>query len=398
MEKQRILIVDDDEKNIKLLNAMLRMENYELSASMSGEDVFRKLDLLKPDLILLDVMLPGINGFEVCKRLKSDENTRMIPVVLVTGLSEREHRLQAMEVGADDFLTKPVDQLELLIRVKSLLRIKMYNDELKLKYREITLQNQKLEELEKVKDGLNHMIVHDLNNPLFAISGSLQLLLFGSGELPKHQVEVLETCYHYCEDLSRQIRSLTDIHRMENASLELKLEKTDMSGMMKDIFSMFKTRCKSKNIEISMKAIGGIPIVNIDAGLIRRVISNLLSNAVRHTPAGGKITGTVDFNSEYGEVRVRITDSGEGIDPIYHKKIFNKFEQVRLSHAGSAVGSSGLGLAFCKMAVEAHDGKISIESTGDNTGSVFTVLIPAILTDVYSAISHTYSSASPEAR
>ena len=137
MRKPTIFIVDDEEKNIRLLKAMLMNENYLTSVALSGEQVLESIADIKPDLILLDVMMPGIDGFEVCRRLKSVDKTKVIPIVMVTALREKEHRIKAMESGADDFLSKPVDQIELLLRVKSLLRIKTYHDELFDRYREI---------------------------------------------------------------------------------------------------------------------------------------------------------------------------------------------------------------------------------------------------------------------
>ena len=124
MEKPNILIVDDDEKNIRLLKAVLMSENYQTSEALNGEKAIESIADTKPDLILLDVMMPGIDGFEVCRRLKAADETKMIPIVMVTALREKEHRIKAMVSGADDFLSKPVDQTELQLRVKSLLRIK----------------------------------------------------------------------------------------------------------------------------------------------------------------------------------------------------------------------------------------------------------------------------------
>jgi len=176
MENKTILIVDDDEKNIKLLKAYLQAEEYRIFQALNGEDALKMVNNFNPDVILLDVMMPGIDGFEVCKRLKTDEKTKMIPVVMVTALREREDRIKALEAGADDFLSKPVNKTELLVRVKSLLRIKSYHDQLLNSYKEIALKNERLKELERIKEGLTHMIIHDLNNPLSAIYGNLEMI------------------------------------------------------------------------------------------------------------------------------------------------------------------------------------------------------------------------------
>ena len=138
------MIVDDEEKNIKLLKGMLFSENYQFSEALSGEKALELVHDFGPDLILLDVMMPGINGFEVCQKLKHDEETKSIPIVMVTALSEKVHRLKAMESGADDFVSKPVDSAEVVIRVKSLLRIKSYHDKILNNYEEIASKNKKL--------------------------------------------------------------------------------------------------------------------------------------------------------------------------------------------------------------------------------------------------------------
>ena len=141
MKARRILIVDDEESNIRLLEGILRSEDYHVSSCLSGEEALQKVSDEKPDLILLDIMMPGINGFEVCNKLKSDEMTRMIPVLMVTALAEKDHLIKAVAAGADDLLRKPIDQIELLVRVRSLLRIKSHHDELIDRNAEISRKN-----------------------------------------------------------------------------------------------------------------------------------------------------------------------------------------------------------------------------------------------------------------
>jgi len=144
MRKRRILIVDDEENNIKLITGMLRRENYNIYGCLSGEEALKSLHDYKPDLILLDILMPGINGFELCRKLKKDASTRVIPVVMITALKEREDRKKALDAGAEDFLNKPLDKFELIARVKSLLRLKSYHDELTNSYTEIAEKNEEL--------------------------------------------------------------------------------------------------------------------------------------------------------------------------------------------------------------------------------------------------------------
>lgn len=369
--KHKVLVVDDEEKNIKLLKGILLSENYEIFGALNGKEALKIIADTFPDLILLDVMMPGLDGFEVSRRLKQDEKTRIIPILMVTALREKEHRVKAMEAGADDFLSKPIDQTELLIRVKSLLRIKSYHDDLLNSYREIAEKNEKLQELERTKEGLTHMIIHDLNNPLSAISMNLELILMEKQGLSESQSQKIENCMNCTRDINRLIQGLLDIHKMEEGKLELDKKESNLAELIDEVLEQFKATAETKQISLSFHTHRDIPSIQIDRELIKRVIANLLNNSIRHTPAGGKIEVIIDFLPQKGGLCVSVTDNGDGLAPEYHQKIFEKFEQVGLKQEGVNVGSSGLGLAFCKMAVEAHGGKIWVESEGKGKGCIF---------------------------
>ena len=375
-QKPTLLIVDDEERNIRLLKAMLMAKNYNLLEASRGEEALRLVSETPPDMILLDVMMPQMDGFEVCRRLKQDEKTRMIPVIMVTALSEKQHRVKAMEVGADDFISKPVDLTELTVRVKSLLRIKSYHDELFNSYQEIAAKNEKLEDLQKVKDGLTHMIIHDLRNPLTAISTYLQLATMEKQDVAEEQPSKVSRCLYFCTELDRLIQNLLDINKMEEKRLELQVEETDLETLINDVSDHFRAEAEERAISLSFFKEERIPSIPIDPGLMKRVFANLLNNALRHTLKNGKIQITVDFTPDKKHILAAVRDNGMGLPPDYHQKIFDKFEQVSLKTEKRVVGSSGLGLTFCKMAVEAHGGKIWVESEGSGKGCTFWVQIP----------------------
>ena len=375
-QKPTLLIVDDEERNIRLLKAMLMAKNYNLLEASRGEEALRLVSETPPDMILLDVMMPQMDGFEVCRRLKQDEKTRMIPVIMVTALSEKQHRVKAMEVGADDFISKPVDLTELTVRVKSLLRIKSYHDELFNSYQEIAAKNEKLEDLQKVKDGLTHMIIHDLRNPLTAISTYLQLATMEKQDVAEEQPSKVSRCLYFCTELDRLIQNLLDINKMEEKRLELQVEETDLETLINDCSDHFLAEAEERAISLSFFKEERIPSIPIDPGLMKRVFANLLNNALRHTLKNGKIQITVDFTPDKKHILAAVRDNGMGLPPDYHQKIFDKFEQVSLKTEKRVVGSSGLGLTFCKMAVEAHGGKLWVESEGEKKGCTFLVSIP----------------------
>ncbi|MDY6792744.1 MAG: response regulator [Thermodesulfobacteriota bacterium] len=374
MERNKILIVDDEERNIKLLKAYLVTEQYEIAAASNGEDALEMVTDFNPDLILLDVMMPGIDGFEVCKRLKRDDHTLMIPVIMVTALSGKKERIRALEVGVDDFLSKPVNRIELMVRVKSLLRIKSYHDQLLNSYQELALKNNKLKELESVREGLTHMIVHDLNNPLTAILGNLEIIKFEN--LTEIQLDGIEKCLNYCADIRQLIQGILDVNKMEKGKLQPQKELVNMTEMLAGLMEQFMSRAKMDQISLAFFNSEDVPAVRIDPNLIKRVIANLLSNAIRHSPEGEKIEVTTGFLAEERSIIFSVKDNGNGLAAEYHHRVFDKFEQVKLKNSGVKSGTGGLGLAFCKMAVDAHGGKIWVESEGNGDGSTFSFTIP----------------------
>jgi signal transduction histidine kinase len=376
MDRPTILIVDDEEVNVKLIKSILAPENYNLISALSGSEALSMLTPNHPDLILLDVMMPEMDGFETCRRIKLNKNTKIIPVLMVTALNEIEDRLKALDCGADDFLSKPVDKIELRIRVKSLLRIKEYHDELIERYEEIEKKNVQLQELEEFKDGLLHMIVHDLKNPLFAISGNIELLLLDKKNFSETQNSAAENCLASCQNLNEMVQQLLDINKLENKKLQLKKEMTDLVLLIDDTLNLHLKRAEDKQISINFVNANGISTIPIDSSLIRRVISNLVDNGIRHTPKGGRVEVASELEKNKNNLCVSVRDTGTGLDPAYHQKIFNKFEQVNLKKQGVSIGTAGLGLAFCKLAVEAHGGKIWVESEGEGQGSTFRFTIP----------------------
>ena len=376
--KPSLLIVDDEERNIRLLKAFLAPQNYILREAINGEEALLRIAEELPDMVLLDVMMPKINGFEVCRRLKQDPKTKTIPVILVTALSEKQHRVQALEAGADDFISKPVDQTELIVRVKSLLRIKSYQDEISDKLLEIAAKNARLLELEKVRDGLSHMIVHDLRNPLTAISTYLQLSALDADNLSEPQQERVDRCLFFCQELERMIQNLLDISKMEEGKMQLSREALDLSEMVGEVLKRFTPMVQERKIALSFSGNGGLPKISLDRSILKRVITNLVDNAIRYTPKGGAIAVSLDSAPWEESLCLLVKDSGSGLPAEYHQKIFDKFEQVTLKKDGDRAGSSGLGLTFCKMAVEAHGGKIWVESEGLGKGCTFLIQLPKI--------------------
>jgi signal transduction histidine kinase len=376
MDTPTILIVDDEETNVKLIKGMLSQENYDLWSACSGREALSILTTISPDLILLDVMMPKMNGFEVCRKIKQNAKTQIIPILMVTALSEKKHRLMAMDCGADDFLSKPVDRAELKIRVKSLLRIKKYHDELYESYLEISEKNNMLQKLAKHRDGLMHMIVHDLKNPLFAIMGNIELILLDKHKFSDTQITAAQNCLASCTDLNEMIQQLLDMNKFEKDKLQLNRENTDLVSLVNGAMNQLSKKAQEKQISIHLVKKNSISPICIDSGLIKRVVANLLDNGVRHSLVGGTLEVKVELANGKDNLCISVKDNGHGLDPAHHHKIFDKFEQVKGKGENISIGTSGLGLAFCKMAIEAHGGRIWVESKGEGQGATFYFTIP----------------------
>lgn len=365
-----ILIVDDDTKNVRLLEAILKMLRYRTIGAYNGEEAIESMREQRPDLVLLDIMMPGIDGYETCRRIRADEDLRATPVVMVTALSEPEDHLNAIEAGADDFIRKPIDQHELTLRIRSLLRIKSFQDELIEK-------NAALGALEERKADLMNMIVHDLNSPLTIVMYALDMIE------AKYRVVLAEDDLSSLKDgqratstVSDMVRNILDIARMEATDVPLERCQTDMLELAEDVVRALQTRAEPFGISIDI--VGGDEPTSamIDPALTRRIVGNLLDNAIRHSPPGERIVVEAWPRKDQGLVEIRVRDNGPGVAPELHSKIFDRFEQARDSTAGGRRGSSGLGLAFCRMAVHAQGGKIWIESAGSDTGSTFAFTMP----------------------
>ncbi len=376
--EKKILVVDDEQRNVRLLKALLVPMGYAVQTALSGPEAIGIIETLRPDLVLLDIMMPEMDGFAVCRRLKGNESTRTIPVIMVTALHGKEDRLKAMEAGADDFLSKPVDATELSIRVKSLLRIKTYQDDLQASYGEIAEKNERLASLHQMKEQLMHMIVHDLSNPLANITWGLELLAAGRDELPGAFGGLVDGLVCSCRDVNDMVQNILDVYKMDEEKLKPLKKAGSLDGLIAEVVSLFDVKARERKIAIQWEEGSGVPTVPLDAVLIKRVMANLLNNAIRYTPTGEEVTIAVAHMPDQGEVCVRVRDSGKGLEPEYHEKIFDKFEQVHLRMSAGRSGGHGLGLAFCRMAVEAHEGRIWLESHGDGRGCTFCFTLPLV--------------------
>jgi signal transduction histidine kinase len=326
-----------------------------------------------PDVVLLDVMMPGMDGFEVCRQIRSDPSKAFVPVVMVTALHETGDRIKALECGADDFLTKPVDDVEVLARVKSLVRVKRQRDALKQAYLD-------LQSLESLRDSLVMMMVHDLRTPLTTILGPLEMLQTGQfGTLESLQKEIIGMSLRSGYRLLGLVNELLDVSKMESGEMLLHRSEVDVSNVVHEAVELVAKINTNDMSRIQYEFADDLPTVSADEDLLRRILVNLVANAMKFTRGEGTVTVCAKRSddaspTENGAVVLSVSDAGEGIPPEDRERIFEKFGQVESRRAGRKM-STGLGLTFCKLAVEAHGGHIWVESE-IGKGSTFHFTIP----------------------
>ncbi len=349
-----VLVVDDEIFNRELLEDLLDNEGHKVSLAGDGAAALKQCDRTSFDVILLDVMMPKIDGFDVCRRLKSNRHTAFIPVLLVTALNNRQDRLKGIQAGANDFITKPIDGQDVKLRVRNAIYTKKMYDQLHE-------EHLRLLESESLREDLSNMIVHDMRTPLSVISLSIQLIT--RQELKSTDpafVTIIDRINSSCRNLTDMANLILDSRRLEEDKMPLNKEKHNLDIILNEVTAMLEPMAANiGSLTASLEGNENI-VVDCDADLIRRVIINLAVNAIKVV---AKKSGTVAIKARLdgAEVRIFIVDNGPGIPPEFQEKIFTKFGQVEAKRQ-SEFHSSGLGLTFCKLVVEAHGGRIGVES------------------------------------
>lgn len=343
-----ILIVDDTPANVLLLVRMLNMRGYNTRSVLSGKLALQAAHAEIPDLILLDITMPDMNGFEVCTQLKNDEKLKDIPVIFISALNDTVDKVKAFRVGGVDYVTKPFQFEEVYARIQTHVHLRR---------------------LEKLRDDLAHMVIHDLHNPLSVINGFLHHLeTQESQHLSKSTNEYIALARLSADELRYMISAILDVSKLASGEMSLKREDFDLYALIRSVIA--STHPLPGNRTITLLESASYFIIKADQGLLRRIIQNLVGNALRYTPAKGDVR--IIITPFANEVRITVTDIGPGIAPEFHRRIFEKFGQV--TEHDQQLGT-GLGLYFCKLAVEAHGGRIGVDSEV-GSGSTFWMVLP----------------------
>ncbi len=373
---ETVLIVEDSQESVDLLVYFLKPAGYKIEIAKNGVMAIEQVEKNSPDIILLDIMLPEMDGFEVCERLKKNRDTFHIPIIMITALKELKDKIKALEAGADDFISKPFDNVELLTRVKSLLRIKSYHDEMIQRNKQLEKQKQALEREDQLKKELTNLIVHDMKNPLFVIQGNLQMIEMNR-ETPENLNDEVYTkrIARSSRNLLRMILNLLDISRLEQKKMEIEPVPVDLNTVLDETVQMFKDIPEHQSKSVHSKFHEEISNVYVDKDVFERVLNNLLNYVFQNTPEYMSVLIETELMKNH-QIKLQISHDGQPIPDKFKKKIFLKHSQLELKREGFKP-ARGLGLLFCKLAMEAQQGKIYLDE-GINDRNCFVLEIPTL--------------------
>ena len=359
-QQTTILIVDDHDMIVKTLEAMLSVENYRLQRAENG---FRALEMVQaetPDLVLLDLMMPRMTGFEVCTQLRARKETSQMPIIVLSALADRRALVSAMEAGADDFITKPVAGVELRARIRTMLRIRK--------------QNVELQQLMLRRDLVTHMIIHDFRSPLALIAGAAESIGADS-DLSTRSAANLARIQDGLSRLTGLVDQILLLGKSESGRLQANRVACDVSELVQSTVLGAGVTAARRSISILSTFPDGV-VAEIDSDLVRRSLENLLSNALKYTPSGECVEVGGGLLAGPGSPLVfRVVDGGPGVPEALRESIFAPYFSSE-PNTPHQIGV-GLGLPFCRMVAELHGGSIRVEPNALQ-GAVFTMTIPPV--------------------
>lgn len=370
-ESGRILVVDDSESNRVLVRGYLGTSGYTVETASGGREAIAAFAARGADLVLLDVEMPDLDGFETCRALRAFPEGDVTQIVFLTGLSDRATLARALEGGVDDFLTKPIQRAELLVRVRSLLALSRLRREQKRNLETIRAQRDEVLRIQEQKDELVELVVHDLKSPLASILASGAYLAERPG-LDDDGVEAATDIVRSAESMHRMVMDLLDVGRSEEGALPMHTAPLDVGAFLREVGAAVAVRAKTRGqaIEVVTDAPG---MIEADRDLLWRVMENLVDNCLKYAPSGEKVTLSARARDHLCEIRV--SDRGPGVPEAYREKIFEKYARLDADANRHARSSRGLGLLFCRLAVEAHGGRIRVEQNAPH-GASFCIELP----------------------
>ena len=365
-ENPYILVVDDIGANLKLLGDILNGGGYHIRPVTDGEMALKVAEKETPGLILLDIMMPGMNGYKVCRQLKENPGLKEVPVIFISALSDSYDIVKALNLGGVDYITKPFQAEEVIARVNT--HYKLYQQSLELKK-----QRKELQELNATKDKFFSIIAHDLRGPFNGFLGLTQLMAEELENLTSEEIKDFTlSMRNSAADMFRLLENLLEWARMQQGLITFNKQVDQLAPIVDESIAIILEPAKIKGIEINLDIPADITVF-ADRNILQTVIRNIVSNAVKFTPKGGIIRVSAKV-TDYNNVEISIKDTGIGMS---NKMIDDLFRlDVQTNRKGTeGEPSSGLGLLLCKDFIEKHSGKIWVESE-EGKGSVFFFTIP----------------------
>jgi two-component system, sensor histidine kinase and response regulator len=355
-----ILVVDDEQRNRALVQALLS-KDHEVREAGDGPTALAMIAAGGIDLVVLDVMMPGMSGFDVCQQIKTAAGHDLLPVLLVTALSDRTDRQTGLEAGADDFLSKPVDRHELILRVRHYLRLRRQHQLLARQY-------EALQELAALKDDLVTLMVHDLRNPLTGICGLMQVLELDTDD-PVRRADV-QNAREGADKMRETLDDLLQVRLLEEGRLVLSRSNVPLAELTRSASVSVEGAARLRGLRVDRR----IPLdlkLWADAKLMRRAIENLISNAIKFSPS----SQTVEVSAVVvdGSVEIRVEDRGKGVPADKRTQLFEKFGGITVQR-GSDRRGFGLGLYLVRLVAEAHGGTVTVrDREGGGTSLILTL-------------------------
>ena len=360
--KAKILIVDDTPSARQMNSAILSKDGYEIEYACDAADCLQKLGTFKPDVILSDIVMPGMNGFELCRVIKDDARFRQLPLILISSLDQKEDMVRGLESGADEFLQKPAHPAELRARVRTMLRVKRQHDE--------------LQEALKLRDDIAHTIVHDMRSPLNVILGTTELLAQSAGGDSK-RVGMLERIMKQARRLNALANDLLMISKIENGRMLLNKQWFSLDEMLSKALENYEMIASASSHQLVFESSGEpMPQMHGDPDLVIRIFDNLITNALKYSPANTAVRIRLLHDPAKDFIVAEVADQGLGVPLEQQDLIFEKYGT--LHNAPESVQQFGLGLYFCKLATEAHKGTIRVKPN-EPRGSVFSLELPRVV-------------------
>jgi len=354
-----VLVADDNAENRALAKATLEDENYRVVLANDGAQAVAAYTRELPECVLLDIRMPGTDGIAACEQIRKLPGGEDVAIIFLTAQRDVETFDRALAAGGDDFMTKPFRPGELIVRVQTALRLRRIANERSELTAQIKQQRDQLQRLQLQKEQFAAFLVHDLKNPVNSIDLHAQLVLRDTNATDRTK-RAAASIQQDARSLLRMITNLLDIAKADEGRLAPTRQPVDANALLRAVIDELEPRAASSGVSLALDV--AAPLVNVDPDLMHRVIANLVENAIRHAPEQSEVRVSV-ARTENG-FEFRVADAGPGVPPALRDKIFDRFETAHATRS-----NRGLGLAFCKLAVEAHGGQIWLE---DRTpGAVF---------------------------